>query len=149
MAEFLKNKNLDINSELFSDFFDISEIKYYDKIYIIDIEHEKEILKKLNPNNLVILSNKKEKNTINKNIPSFTSLSNLKKSDIFYIKEDFNLIYEQNLNEFLKEYKGIIITTNEGIDLLIDLNIIDNKIIKPKDKYLIIDKYGNVEEFNY
>jgi hypothetical protein len=78
---------------------------------------------------------------IDSKISNYTSISYIKQSDTIYIKDNYNLINEYNLEDTISNFKGVIISNN--IEVLKDLKLIDENI---KQMNIKIDKYGIVSE---
>lgn len=138
MAELLKNKNLDINSELFNNYFDINGIKNYQEILIINKENEKEIL--MGYPEILIIQN--EIKSLNDEMPFYTAISYIKKSNSIYLKEQINLLNDSSIKEEIKNYKGTIIVNSDNQSYLISLNILTEEYKLSEKEYLKIDKYG-------
>lgn len=134
MAELLKNKNLDINRELFSDYFSISDLNNYEKLYIINDADFEKIKKSLN-NMPYIISDK----TI------YTLLKEINNNSIIYIKSKCDVLNDDALKDYISGYKGIIIVNKECLDYIYELNLVSDVPDFNNSEYGIIDKFGNIE----
>ena len=134
MAELLKNKHLDINSELFSDYFGINNLNNYEKLYIINVSDYEKIKKGLN-NIPYVITNK----TI------YILLKEINNSSIIYIKSKYDVLSDSSFKDYIKSYKGIIIVNKECLDYICELNLVSDIPSFNKDEYIVIDKFGNIE----
>ncbi len=133
MAELLKNKNLDINSELFSGYFSINNLNNYEKLYIISDSDFEKIKKSLN-NIPYVITNK----TI------YTLLKEINNSSAIYINRIVNVLSDSALKDYIKAYKGIIIVNKECIDFIYELGLVSDVPFFGNDEYIVIDKFGNI-----
>lgn len=134
MAELLKNKNLDINSELFSGYFSINNLNNYEKLYIISDSDFEKIKKSLN-NIPYVITNK----TI------YSLLKEINNNSIIYIKSKCDVLSDNSLKDYIKSYKGIIIVNKECLNYISELNLVSDVPTFNEDEYVIIDKFGNIE----
>ena len=134
MAMLYKNKALDINQELFTDYFNLNAIYNYDKIIIINDEelekvlHQEKILKPL---------------IINDKYPIYTLLNYLNNSSSIYLQKEYGILNQDELKESIKNYSKTIIASKELISYLKELDLIKEEYTLNKNEYLIIDKYQN------
>lgn len=134
MAELLKNKNLDINSELFSGYFSINNLNNYEKLYIISDGDFEKIKKSLN-NIPYVITNK----TI------YTLLKEINNNKVIYIKNKCDVLNDDSLKDYIKGYKGIIIVNKECLNYICDINLVSDVPDFNSNEYVIIDKFGNIE----
>ena len=134
MAMLYKNKALDINQELFTDYFNLNAIYNYDKIIIINDEelekvlNEEKILKPL---------------IINDKYPIYTLLNYLNNSSSIYLQKEYGILNQDELKESIKNYSKTIIASKELISYLKELDLIKEEYTLNKNEYLIVDKYQN------
>ena len=136
MAEFIKTKDNEINSEFFN-YFELNDLNNYESIYLInDIDYNK-IINKLKLDNIVILG----KDIIDEN-PIYLNLQILNKSKIIYLKEELDILKDDNIKSFITSFKGIIICNIKLLNYLKELNLIKENLTLKDNFYLKIDKYG-------
>lgn len=129
-----KNKALDINQELFTDYFNLNAIYNYDKIIIINDEeletvlNQEKILKPL---------------IINDKYPTYTLLNYLNNSSSIYLQKEYDILNQDELKESIKNYSKTIIASKELTSYLKELDLIKEEYTLNKNEYLIIDKYQN------
>lgn len=134
MAMLYKNKALDINQELFTDYFNLNAIYNYDKIIIINDEeletvlNQEKILKPL---------------IINDKYPTYTLLNYLNNSSSIYLQKEYDILNQDELKESIKNYSKTIIASKELTSYLKELDLIKEEYTLNKNEYLIIDKYQN------
>lgn len=134
MAMLYKNKALDINQELFTDYFNLNAIYNYDKIIIINDE---ELEKVLNQEKIL------KPLIINDKYPIYTLLNYLNNSSSIYLQKEYDILNQDELKESIKNYSKTIIASKELISYLKELDLIKEEYTLNKNEYLIIDKYQN------
>lgn len=134
MAMLYKNKALDINQELFTDYFNLNAIYNYDKIIIINDE---ELEKVLNQEKIL------KPLIINDKYPIYTLLNYLNNSSSIYLQKEYGILNQDELKESIKNYSKTIIASKELISYLKELDLIKEEYTLNKNEYLIIDKYQN------
>ncbi len=134
MAMLYKNKALDINQELFTDYFNLNAIYNYDKIIIINDE---ELEKVLNQEKIL------KPLIINDKYPIYTLLNYLNNSSSIYLQKEYDILSQDELKESIKNYSKTIIASKELISYLKELDLIKEEYTLNKNEYLIIDKYQN------
>lgn len=134
MAMLYKNKALDINQELFTDYFNLNAIYNYDKIIIINDE---ELEKVLNQEKII------KPLIINDKYPTYTLLNYLNNSSSIYLQKEYDILSQDELKESIKNYSKTIIASKELISYLKELDLIKEEYTLNKNEYLIIDKYQN------
>lgn len=134
MAMLYKNKALDINQELFTDYFNLNAIYNYDKIIIINDE---ELEKVLNQEKII------KPLIINDKYPTYTLLNYLNNSSSIYLQKEYDILSQDELKESIKNYSKTIIASKELISYLKELDLIKEEHTLNKNEYLIIDKYQN------
>lgn len=134
MAMLYKNKALDINQELFTDYFNLNAIYNYDKIIIINDE---ELEKVLNQEKIL------KPLIINDKYPIYTLLNYLNNSSSIYLQKEYDVLSQDELKESIKNYSKTIIASKELISYLKELDLIKEEYTLNKNEYLIIDKYQN------
>ena len=134
MAMLYKNKALDINQELFTDYFNLNAIYNYDKIIIINDE---ELEKVLNQEKIL------KPLIINDKYPIYTLLNYLNNSSSIYLQKEYGILNQDELKESIKNYSKTIIASKELISYLKELDLIKEEYTINKNEYLIVDKYQN------
>lgn len=134
MAMLYKNKALDINQELFTDYFNLNAIYNYDKIIIINDE---ELEKVLNQEKIL------KPLIINDKYPIYTLLNYLNNSSSIYLQKEYDILNQDELKESIKNYSKTIIASKELTSYLKELELIKEEYTLNKNEYLIIDKYQN------
>lgn len=134
MAMLYKNKALDINQELFTDYFNLNAIYNYDKIIIINDE---ELEKVLNQEKIL------KPLIINDKYPIYTLLNYLNNSSSIYLQKEYDILNQDELKESIKNYSKTIIASKELISYLKELDLIKEEYTLNKNEYLIVDKYQN------
>lgn len=134
MAMLYKNKALDINQELFTDYFNLNAIYNYDKIIIINDE---ELEKVLNQEKIL------KPLIINDKYPIYTLLNYLNNSLSIYLQKEYDILNQDELKESIKNYSKTIIASKELISYLKKLDLIKEDYTLNKNEYLIVDKYQN------
>ena len=134
MAMLYKNKALDINQELFTDYFNLNAIYNYDKIIIINDE---ELEKVLNQEKIL------KPLIINDKYPIYTLLNYLNNSSSIYLQKEYGILNQDELKESIKNYSKTIIASKELISYLKELDLIKEEYTLNKNEYLIVDKYQN------
>lgn len=134
MAMLYKNKALDINQELFTDYFNLNAIYNYDKIIIINDE---ELEKVLNQEKIL------KPLIINDKYPIYTLLNYLNNSSSIYLQKEYVILNQDELKESIKNYSKTIIASKELISYLKELDLIKEEYTLNKNEYLIVDKYQN------
>ena len=134
MAMLYKNKALDINQELFTDYFNLNAIYNYDKIIIVNDE---ELEKVLNQEKIL------KPLIINDKYPIYTLLNYLNNSSSIYLQKEYGILNQDELKESIKNYSKTIIASKELISYLKELNLIKEEYTLNKNEYLIVDKYQN------
>ena len=134
MAMLYKNKALDINQELFTDYFNLNAIYNYDKIIIINDE---ELEKVLNQEKIL------KPLIINDKYPIYTLLNYLNNSSSVYLQKEYGILNQDELKESIKNYSKTIIASKELISYLKELDLIKEEYTLNKNEYLIVDKYQN------
>lgn len=134
MAMLYKNKALDINQELFTDYFNLNAIYNYDKIIIINDE---ELEKVLNQEKIL------KPLIINDKYPIYTLLNYLNNSSSIYLQKEYGILNKDELKESIKNYSKTIIASKELISYLKELDLIKEEYTLNKNEYLIVDKYQN------
>lgn len=134
MAMLYKNKALDINQELFTDYFNLNAIYNYDKIIIINDE---ELEKVLNQEKIL------KPLIINDKYPIYTLLNYLNNSSSIYLQKEYGILNQDELKESIKNYSKTIIASKELISYLKELDLIKAEYTLNKNEYLIVDKYQN------
>lgn len=134
MAMLYKNKALDINQELFTDYFNLNAIYNYDKIIIINDE---ELEKVLNQEKIL------KPLIINDKYPIYTLLNHLNNSSSIYLQKEYGILNQDELKESIKNYSKTIIASKELISYLKELDLIKEEYTLNKNEYLIVDKYQN------
>lgn len=134
MAMLYKNKALDINQELFTDYFNLNAIYNYHKIIIINDE---ELEKVLNQEKIL------KPLIINDKYPIYTLLNYLNNSSSIYLQKEYDILSQDELKESIKNYSKTIIASKELISYLKELDLIKEEYTLNKNEYLIIDKYQN------
>ena len=134
MAMLYKNKALDINQELFTDYFNLNAIYNYNKIIIINDE---ELEKVLNQEKIL------KPLIINDKYPIYTLLNYLNNSSSIYLQKEYGILNQDELKESIKNYSKTIIASKELISYLKELDLIKEEYTLNKNEYLIVDKYQN------
>lgn len=134
MAMLYKNKALDINQELFTDYFNLNAIYNYDKIIIINDEELEKVLKQEKILKPLIINDK---------YPIYTLLNYLNNSSSIYLQKEYDILSQDELKESIKNYSKTIIASKELISYLKELDLIKEEYTLNKNEYLIIDKYQN------
>lgn len=134
MAMLYKNKALDINQELFTDYFNLNAIYNYDKIIIINDEELEKVLKQEKILKPLIINDK---------YPIYTLLNYLNNSSSIYLQKEYDILNQDELKESIKNYFKTIIASKELISYLKELDLIKEEYTLNKNEYLIIDKYQN------
>lgn len=134
MAMLYKNKALNINQELFTDYFNLNAIYNYDKIIIINDE---ELEKVLNQEKIL------KPLIINDKYPIYTLLNYLNNSSSVYLQKEYGILKQDELKESIKNYSKTIIASKELISYLKELDLIKEEYTLNKNEYLIVDKYQN------
>ena len=134
MAMLYKNKALDINQELFTDYFNLNAIYNYDKIIIINDE---ELEKVLNQEKIL------KPLIINDKYHIYTLLNYLNNSSSIYLQKEYGILNQDELKESIKNYSKTIIASKELISYLKELDLIKEEYTLNKNEYLIVDKYQN------
>lgn len=134
MAMLYKNKALDINQELFTNYFNLNAIYNYDKIIIINDEELEKVLKQEKILKPLI---------INEKYPIYTLLNYLNNSSSIYLQKEYDILNQDELKESIKNYSKTIIASKELISYLKELDLIKEEYTLNKNEYLIIDKYQN------
>ena len=134
MAMLYKNKALDLNQELFTDYFNLNAIYNYDKIIIINDE---ELEKVLNQEKIL------KPLIINDKYPIYTLLNYLNNSSSIYLQKEYGILNQDELKESIKNYSKTIIASKELISYLKELDLIKEEYTLNKNEYLIVDKYQN------
>lgn len=134
MAMLYKNKALDINQELFTDYFNLNAIYNYDKIIIINDEELEKVLKQEKILKPLIINDK---------YPIYTLLNYLNNSSSIYLQKEYDILSQDELKESIKNYSKTIIASKELISYLKELDLIKEECTLNKNEYLIIDKYQN------
>ena len=134
MAMLYKNKALDINQELFTDYFNLNAIYNYDKIIIINDE---ELEKVLNQEKIL------KPLIINDKYPIYTLLNYLNNSSSIYLQKEYGILNQDELKKSIKNYSKTIIASKELISYLKELDLIKEEYTLNKNEYLIVDKYQN------
>ena len=134
MAMLYKNKALDINQELFTDYFNLNAIYNYDKIIIINDE---ELEKVLNQEKIL------KPLIINDKYPIYTLLNYINNSSSIYLQKEYGILNQDELKESIKNYSKTIIASKELISYLKELDLIKEEYTLNKNEYLIVDKYQN------
>lgn len=134
MAMLYKNKALDINQELFTDYFNLNAIYNYDKIIIVNDE---ELEKVLNQEKIL------KPLIINDKYPIYTLLNYLNNSSSIYLQKEYGILNQDELKESIKNYSKTIIASKELISYLKELDLIKEEYTLNKNEYLIVDKYQN------
>ena len=134
MAMLYKNKALDINQELFTDYFNLNAIYNYDKIIIINDE---ELEKVLNQEKIL------KPLIINDKYPIYTLLNYLNNSSSIYLQKEYGILNQDELKESIKNYSKTIIASKELISYLKERDLIKEEYTLNKNEYLIVDKYQN------
>ena len=134
MAMLYKNKALDINQELFTDYFNLNAIYNYDKIIIINDE---ELEKVLNQEKIL------KPLIINDKYPIYTLLNYLNNSSSIYLQKEYGILNQDELKESIKNYSKTIIASQELISYHKELDLIKEEYTLNKNEYLIVDKYQN------
>ena len=134
MAMLYKNKALDTNQELFTDYFNLNAIYNYDKIIIINDE---ELEKVLNQEKIL------KPLIINDKYPIYTLLNYLNNSSSIYLQKEYGILNQDELKESIKNYSKTIIASKELISYLKELDLIKEEYTLNKNEYLIVDKYQN------
>lgn len=134
MAMLYKNKALDINQELFTDYFNLNAIYNYDKIIIINDE---ELEKVLNQEKIL------KPLIINDKYTIYTLLNYLNNSSSIYLQKEYGILNQDELKESIKNYSKTIIASKELISYLKELDLIKEEYTLNKNEYLIVDKYQN------
>ena len=135
MAMLYKNKALDINQELFTDYFNLNAIYNYDKIIIINDEELEKVLKQEKILKPLIINDK---------YPIYTLLNYLNNSVSIYLQKNYDILNQKELKESIKNYSKTIIVNKTLITYLIELNLINQNYNINKNEYLIIEKYQNI-----
>lgn len=134
MAMLYKNKALDINQELFTDYFNLNAIYNYDKIIIINDEELEKVLNKEKILKPLIINDK---------YPIYTLLNYLNNSSSIYLQKEYGILNQDELKESIKNYSKTIIASKELISYLKELDLIKEEYTLNKNEYLIVDKYQN------
>ena len=134
MAMLYKNKALDINQELFTDYFNLNAIYNYDKIIIINDEELEKVLKQEKILKPLIINDK---------YPIYTLLNYLNNSSSIYLQKEYDILSQDELKESIKNYSKTIIASKELISYLKELDLIKEECTLNKNEYFIIDKYQN------
>ena len=134
MAMLYKNKALDINQELFTDYFNLNAIYNYDKIIIINDEELEKVLNQEKIFKPLIINDK---------YPIYTLLNYLNNSSSIYLQKEYGILNQDELKESIKNYSKTIIASKELISYLKELDLIKEEYTLNKNEYLIVDKYQN------
>ena len=134
MAMLYKNKALDINQELFTDYFNLNAIYNYDKIIIINDEELEKVLNQEKILKALIINDK---------YPIYTLLNYLNNSSSIYLQKEYGILNQDELKESIKNYSKTIIASKELISYLKELDLIKEEYTLNKNEYLIVDKYQN------
>lgn len=134
MAMLYKNKALDINQEIFTDYFNLNAIYNYDKIIIINDEELEKVLKQEKILKPLIINDKYH---------IYTLLNYLNNSSSIYLQKEYDILSQDELKESIKNYSKTIIANKELISYLKELDLIKEEYTLNKNEYLIIDKYQN------
>lgn len=135
MAELYKNKSLDINQQMFTDYFNLNAIYNYEKIIIINDE---ELEKVLNQEKIL------KPLIIDEKYPIYSLLNYLNNSVSIYLQKNYDILNQKELKESIKNYSKTIIVNKTLITYLIELNLINQNYNINKNEYLIIEKYQNI-----
>lgn len=143
MAEFMKKKESELNSLVF-DYFNINNVKNYEKIIITDNDDYNEVVNELGLGDILCIPGDK----INDDIPMYTCLKNVNNSKVIYLKERLSLLEDDSMKAFIKSFSGTIIASEELIGYLNEVGLINNDLEVRKGTYLLIDKYGSIKEIS-
>ncbi len=135
MAELYKNKSLDINQQMFTDYFNLNAIYNYEKIIIINDE---ELEKVLNQEKIL------KPLIIDEKYPIYSLLNYLNNSVSIYLQKNYDILNQKELKESIKNYSKTIIVNKTLITYLIELNLINQNYNINKNEYLIIERYQNI-----
>jgi len=144
MAQFYKTKDNEINTEFF-DYFKLNDINNYENIYLINSQDYQKVVDILSLNNIVIFENNNSKTSINDNNPIYLNLKLLNNANVIYLKDELNILNDDNIKSFITSFKEIIICNIELQSYLKDLNMLKEYYKLQENNYIKIDKYGNIE----
>lgn len=139
MAQYFKTKEFKVDTK-FMDYFYLNDIKNYNELYIIN---EEDYDKVFNLENTIIFGN-----DVNDNNPIYTNLLILNNAKNIYLKENLDLLNDKSIKDFILGFRGTIICNSKLVNYLNDLNLINETYKLNQNKYLKIDKLGNIEELN-
>ena len=139
MAQYFKTKEFKVDTK-FMDYFYLNDIKNYNELYIIN---EEDYDKVFNLENTIIFGN-----DVNDNNPIYTNLLILNNAKNIYLKENIDLLNDKSIKDFILGFRGTIICNSKLVNYLNDLNLINETYKLSQNKYLKIDKLGNIEELN-
>ena len=135
MAMLQKNKSLDINSLNFNDYFNIYGLYSYEKILIINDDELNKVLIKESINDPFIIEDI---------YPIYTLLKLLNNSSSIYLKKSGDILYQDEVKDFIKNYPKTIIVNIELISYLKELDLITEEYSINKNEYIIVNKYQNI-----
>ena len=139
MAQYFKTKEFKVDTK-FMDYFYLNDIKNYNELYIIN---EEDYDKVFNLENTIIFGN-----DVNDNNPIYTNLLILNNTKNIYLKENLDLLNDKSIKDFILGFRGTIICNSKLVNYLNDINLIKEVYKLNQNKYLKIDKLGNIEELN-
>lgn len=135
MAMLQKNKSLDVNSLNFNDYFNIYGLYSYEKILIINDDELNEVLIKESINDPFIIED---------TYPIYTLLKLLNNSSSIYLKSSSDILYQDEVKDFIKNYSKTIIVNIELISYLKELDLVTEEYSINKNEYIIVNKYQNI-----
>lgn len=130
-----KNKSLDVNSLNFNDYFNIYGLYSYEKILIINDDELNEVLIKESINDPFIIED---------TYPIYTLLKLLNNSSSIYLKSSSDILYQDEVKDFIKNYSKTIIVNIELISYLKELDLVTEEYSINKNEYIIVNKYQNI-----
>lgn len=137
MAQYYKLKENELNTDILT-YFNITDLNYYEDIYIIFDKDYHKFIKALSMNDTIIISNDSEFNTN----PVYYSLKILNNAKVIYLKDRVNILEDESIKKFILSFRGVIICNVDIIDYLVENNIVKDTIDLKENTYVKIDKYG-------
>ena len=141
MAEFFKNKNTEINPDIFNYFY-LNDIHNYQELYIINNKDYDYIIdeNRITPINIISKDGDiNDKNTLIVNIQKLNTSPNI------YLKESINYLLNEDIKNGITSFNKTIICNIDLINYLKELNLISDIYTLNNNTYLKIDKYNKVE----
>ncbi len=144
MGQYYKTREFKVDDNVLNYFY-LNTLKYYDEIYIINDNDFKKIF---DNKDIVIFDSINSNNIVSDNNPIYLNLKILNNANIIYLKEKLELLDNEVIKNFINNFRGTIICNKDLISYLLDLALINEKIVLKDKTYLKIDKYGVIKEIN-